>query len=193
MGILKRAADLGYTFRFIRLMVMDWKDWDAYKLGLIDENGKRNKNVKMDTDAKKSAYTPFIRLAANIKRLVAKLPGGGSKLGSFASALFLIKEKVGTKGLEKICEKFNIDVLDFLNEKNEWFLLEDKQLSPGVYRVSNPKLLNKTCDELVWSKDQVRIQDECFPIGDVFGVDVYEATHIKTNHKVYVTASELLR
>ena len=193
MGILKRAADIAYTFRFIRMLVMDWKDWDAYKLGLIDENGKRNKNVKMDTDAKKSAYTPFIRLAANIKRLIANVPGGGSKLGSFASALFLIKEKVGTKGLEKICEKLNIDVLDFLNEKNEWFLLEDKQLSPGVYRVSNPKLLNKTCDELVWSRDQVRIQDECFPVGDVFGVDVYEATHIKTNHKVYVTASELLR
>ena len=193
MGILKRAADLGYTFRFIRMMVMDWKDWDAYKEGIIDENGKRNRNVKLDTDAKKSAYTPFIRLAANIKRLIAKIPGGGSKLGSFASALFLIKEKVGTKGLEKICEKLNIDVLDFLNEKNEWFLLEDKQLSPGVYRVSNPKLLNKTCDELVWSKDQVRIQDECFPVGDVFGVDVYEATHIKTNQQVYVTASELIR
>ena len=193
MGILKRAADIAYTFRFIRMLVMDWKDWDAYKLGIIDENGKRDRNVKLDSDEKKSAYTTFIRLAANIKRLIANVPGGGSKLGSFASALFLIKEKVGTKGLEKICEKLNIDVLDFLNEKNEWFLLEDKQLSPGVYRVSNPKLLNKTCDELVWSRDQVRIQDECFPVGDVFGVDVYEATHIKTNHKVYVTASELLR
>ena len=193
MGLVKRAADLAYTFRFIRLMAMDWKNWDAYKLGIIDENGKRQRSVKLDNDEKKSAYTPFIRLAANLKRLVSNIPGGGSKLGSFASALFLIKEKVGTKGLEKICEKLNIDVLDFLNEKNEWFLLEDKQLSPGVYRVSNPKLLNKTCDELVWSRDQVRIQDECFPVGDVFGVDVYEATHIKTNHKVYVTASELLR
>ncbi len=93
MGILKRAADLGYTFRFIRMMVMNWKDWDAYKEGIIDENGKRNRNVKLDTDAKKSAYTPFIRLAANIKRLIANIPGGGSKLGSFASALYLIKEK----------------------------------------------------------------------------------------------------
>tara|TARA_Y100000816_G_scaffold102951_1_gene71765 strand:- start:643 stop:1170 length:528 start_codon:yes stop_codon:yes gene_type:complete len=175
------------------MMVMDWSSWDAYKLGIIDENGKRNKKVKLDTDEKKSAYTPFIRLAANIKRLVAKLPGGGSKLGSFASALFLIKEKVGTEGLEKICKELNVDVLDFLNEKNEWFLLEDKQLSPGVYKVSNAKLLNKTCDELVWPRDQVRIQDESFPVGDVFGVDVYEATHIKTNQKVYVTASELLR
>ena len=193
MGILKRAADLGYTFRFIRMMVMDWTSWDAYKLGIIDENGKRNKSVRLDDDEKKSAYTPFIRLAANIKRLVAKLPGGGSKLGSFASALYLIKEQVGQKGIEDICKKINVDVLDFLNEKNEWFLLDNKQLSPGIYRVTSPKLLNKTCDELVWPKDHVRIKEEFFPVGYVFGVDIYEATHVNTNRQIYVTASELLR
>ena len=195
MGILKRAADIAYTFRFIRMMVMDWKDWDAYKQGVIDENGKRNRNVKLDTDEKKSSYTPFIRLAANIKRLVAKLPGGGSKLGSFASALYLIKEKYNLKekNLKDICEKCDVEILDFLNEKNEWFLLEDKQLSPGIYRVANPKLLNKSCSEMVWPKDQVRINDECYPVGDVFGVDIYEATHIKTNQNIFITASELIR
>ena len=41
MGIVKRAADIAYTFRFIRMLVLDWKDWDAYKLGIIDEEGKR--------------------------------------------------------------------------------------------------------------------------------------------------------
>ena len=193
MGIVKRAADIAYTFRFIRMMVMDWKDWDAYKLGIIDEKGKRNRNVKLDSDEKKSAYTPFIRLAANIKRLVAKLPGGGSKLGSFASALYLIKEKVGTKGLEKICKELNVDVLDFLNEKNEWFLLEDKQLSPGVYRVSTAKLINESCDELVWPKDQIRIQNDCYPVGDVFGIDIYEAIHVRTNQPVYIAAGEIYR
>ena len=195
MGILKGAADTVYAFRFIRMMVMDWKSWDAYKEGIIDENGKRLKEVKLDTDSKRSAYTPFVRLVANIKRLVAKIPGGGSKLGSFASALFLIKEKanLSEKGLKTICGKCDIEVLDFLNENNEWFLLEDKQLSPGVYRVNNPKLLNKSCSELVWAKDQIRIKDDCYPVGDVFGVDVYEAVHIKTNQEVYVTASELIR
>lgn len=193
MGILKRAADITYTFRFIRMMAMDWKDWDAYKLGIIDEDGKRQRNVKLDNDEKKSAYTPFIRLAANLKRLVAKIPGGGSKLGSFASALFLIKEKVGQKGIENICEKCNIEVLDFLNEKNEWFVLDEKQLSPGIYRVKNAKLINESCAELVWPKDQVRIQDECYPIGDVFGVDIYEALHVNTNKQIYVTAGELIR
>ena len=195
MGIVKRAADIAYTFRFIRMLVLDWKDWDAYKQGIIDENGKRNKNVKLDTDEKKSAYTPFIRLAANIKRLVAKIPGGGSRLGSFASALFLIKEKYNLKekSLKDICEKCDIEILDFLNEKNEWFLLQDKQLSPGIYRVANPKLLNKTCSEMVWPKDQIRISEECFPVGDVFGVDIYKAVHMKTDQEVYVTASELIR
>ena len=193
MGILKGVADTVYAFRFIRMMVMDWKSWDAYKEGIIDENGKRDRNVKLDTDDKKSAYTPFVRLVANIKRLTAKLPGGGSKLGSFASALFLIKEKVGQKGIEDICKKCNIEVLDFLNEKNEWFLLDEKQLSPGIYRVKNAKLINESCAELVWPKDQVRIQDECYPIGDVFGVDIYEAIHVKTNQDVYITAGELIR
>ena len=193
MGILKRAADITYTFRFIRMMAMDWKDWDAYKLGIIDENGKRQRNVKLDNDEKKSAYTPFIRLAANLKRLVSAVPGGGSKLGSFASALFLIKEKVGDRGIKSICKEMNVEVLDFLNEKNEWFLLDEKQLSPGIYRVKNPKLLNGSCAEMVWPKDQIRVQDECFPIGDVFGIDIYEATHVNTDKQVYVATSELIR
>ena len=193
MGLIKRAADLAYTFRFIRMMAMDWKEWDAYKLGIIDENGKRLRDVKLDSDEKKSAYTPFIRLAANLKRLVSAVPGGGSKLGSFASALFLIKEKVGDKGIKSICEEMNVEVLDFLNEKNEWFLLDEKQLSPGIYKVTNPKLLNGSCAEMVWPKDQVRVQEECYPVGDVFGVDIYEATHVNTDKQVYVTASELIR
>ena len=195
MGILKRAADLGYTFRFIRMMVMDWKDWDAYKHGIIDEKGKRIRGVKLETPMQIASWTPFVRLAANIKRLTSKIPGGSTKLGSFAAALYLIKEKVGfeEKHLKDICEKCEVDILDFLNENNEWFLLDNKQLSPGMYRVNTHKLLNKTCDDLCWPKDQVRIEEESYPVGDVFGVDIYEATHVKTNQKIYITISELTR
>ena len=195
MGILKRAADLAYTFRFIRMLVLDWTSWDAYKEGIFDENGKRDKTVKIDTPEKKSAYTPFIRLCANIKRLVSKIPGGGSKLGSFAAALFLIKEKYGMKdeNLAQICERFNIDVLDILNESNEWFVLEDKQLSPGVYSISENKILNSTYDEFCNAKDKIRIEDDCYPVGDVFGLDIYEGVHMKTGQKIYLTISEIYK
>ena len=196
MGIVKRAADLAYTFRFIRLLVMDWKNWDAYKEGLIDEDGKRIKSVKMDTDAKKSSYTPFIRLAANIKRLISKIPGGGTKLGSFAAGLFLIKENYNLKDkdLKNILEKCGVDSLDFLAEaRMNWFVLEDKELIPGIYRVKESKILNRNFEEWVWPKDQIRIRENSYPVGDVFGIDVYEATHLKTNQKIYITTSEIYK
>lgn len=195
MGIVKRAADLAYTFRFIRMLVMDWTSWDAYKTGVIDENGKRIKSVKLDDDEKKSSYTPFIRLAANVKRLLSKIPGGSTKLGSFAAALFLIKEKynLSDKQLNKIIEECGIDPLDIMLESSEWFVLKDGMLSPGIYRLSEDKVLNGTYDDIVNTKDQVRIHDDCYPVGDVFGIDIYEAEHIRTRQKVYVAVNELVK
>ena len=195
MGLLKKAADTVYAFRFIRMLVLDWKDWDAYKEGIIDENGKRVKSVKIDNLEKSSVWTPFIRLCANIKRLVSKAPGGGSRLGSFAAALYLIKEKTGMtdKELKQICEKVGIEPLDFLNENSEWFVLEDRQLSHGVYRLRDSKVLNNTIEEMCNAKDQIRILENCYPVGDVFGVDIYEATHMRTNQKVYVTIREIYK
>mgnify|MGYP005634122467 CR=1 FL=1 len=195
MGLVKRAADLAYTFRFIRMLVLDWKDWDAYKLGIIDEQGKRQRNTKIDNDEKRSAYTPFIRLCANIKRLVANIPGGSSKLGSFASALYLIKEHYGLKdtNIKAINEKLGIDSLDVVLEGNSWFLLDDGSIGPGVYRIKEHKLIAKTCDEMVWAKDQIRIQENCIPIGDVFGIPIYEAVHMKTNQKIFITVNEIYK
>lgn len=195
MGLVKRAADLTYTFRFIRMIVLDWKEWDAYKLGIIDEKGKRQKGIKLDSDERKSAYTPFIRLCANIKRLVANIPGGSSKLGSFASALFLIKEKyeLNDTCLEKILSKAGVDRLDMMLERNEWFMLEDGSVSPGVYKVRENKLINRSCEEVVWAKDTVRVSEDAFPVGEVFGISIYEALHMKTNQKIYVSLSEIYR
>lgn len=193
--MIKGAIDLAYTFRFVRMLVLDWKSWDAYKLGIIDENGKRNKNEKLDTDEKKNAYTHFIRLCANIKRLLNKIPGGSSKLGSFASALYLVKEKysLSDNKLRKIMREAGFDTSDLLVEENQWFLLDDKQLSPGMYRVFNSKILNKTFEEIVLAKDQVRIEEDSYPVGDIFGIDIYEATHVKTNQKVFITISEIYK
>jgi len=195
MGIVKRAADLAFTFRFIRMLVLDWKSWDAYKLGIIDEDGKRIKGKSIQTDEEKSAYTPFIRLAANTKRLLSKVPGGSSKLGSFAAALFLIKEdqNLTDTQLEKILEEFGIDSMDILLEQSQWFVLNDKMLSPGIYRLNEDKVLNRTYDDIVNAKDQIRIHEDCYPVGDVFGIDIYEAEHIRTRKKVYISVNEIYK
>lgn len=195
MGIVKSAADLTYAFRFVRMLVMKWENWDAYKQGIIDKDGKRIKSKKVESPEDIASWTPFIRLCANIKRLLSKIPGGGTKLGSFAAALYLLKEKceISEKKLESILKEHDIDVTDFLKENTEWFVLEDRQLSPGVYRVQNHKILNSSYEEVVNPRDQVRIEENCYPVGTVFGIDIYEAKHIRTNQKIYLSASELIR
>ena len=195
MGIIKRGADLVYTFRFIRMMVMKWENWDAYKEGIIDENGKRIKSVKIDSDKKRDSWTPFVRLCANIKRLVAKLPFGSTKLGSFASALYLIKENgnLTDKSLNNILEKLELETLDFLSEDSQWFILEDGKLSKGIYEVNSHKIVNSTFEEIVTPKDKIRISDDCYPVDNIFGLNIYPATHLNSNQKIYVTTSELYR
>lgn len=194
MGIIKSAGDLVYTFRFLKLLVTPFNKTDAYSLGLIDENGKRIKSEKIDNSQKKSAYTPFIRLVFNIKRLLEKIPGGKSSVASYAAALYLIKEKysIDEKSLEKIIETTGHHQVDFLNEHSEWFVLENSRLSPGVYSIKYSKMVNSTCEELVRAKDKVRILNDGYPVGDIFGLHIYEATHINTKQKIYLTVEELL-
>jgi len=194
MSILKRGADMVYTFRFIRMLVLDWKSWDAYKEGLIDEKGKRLKDQPLDTAARKSAYTPFIRLCANIKRLLSKVPLVGTSLGSFAAALFLIKEKydLDDKHLEKIMEEFGFKPEDFLVENSQWFMLEDGTIAPGVYRIKTAKVCNRTLDEIILPKDQIKVNNGS-PVGDVFGINVYEATHVRTGQQCYISTNEIYK
>ena len=195
MSLLKTAGDLVYTFRFIRMLVLKWPEWDAYKQGIIDDNGKRIKSVKLDTQEKKNAWTPFIRLCANIKRLISKIPGGGSRLGGFVSALYLIKENgnLKDKDIQKILESVDINDLDFLSEENQWFMREDGTISPGVYQVEEYKLLNSSLEEMVFPKDKIRIKQDTQPVGKLFGIDVYTATHLRTNQQIYVTNREIYK
>ena len=46
MSILSRAGDLIYTFRFLKLLVTPFEKTNAYKLGVIDDKGKKIKEGK---------------------------------------------------------------------------------------------------------------------------------------------------
>ena len=46
MSILSRAADLGYAFRFLKLLTTPWEKLEAYKLGIVDKRGRNLKKAK---------------------------------------------------------------------------------------------------------------------------------------------------
>lgn len=197
MGILKSAADLVYTIRFLKLLVTPFDKTEAFKAGIIDADGNKNKefnqNSMDDRDAYRSHYTPFHRLVFNLKRIMAKVPGGQSVVARYGAALALIREhgELSDKNLNKIHAETGIDVLDCLAEESKWFMLEGNELSPGVYKMKNETITTK-CEEIVKKGDQIRIV-ETHPFDEVLGLQVYEAVHLKSNQKVYITTAEITK
>lgn len=98
MGILKSAADLVYTIRFLKLLVTPFEKMGAYGAGIIDKDGKKNPDFNTlktdDREAYRTHYTPFIRLVINLKRLMAKVPGGQSVITVMARHLHSLKNMV---------------------------------------------------------------------------------------------------
>lgn len=69
----KTVADSLYALRFIRLMQKSFEEWEAYRVGVIDNNGNLLKRPK--TDEEKKAYTPFHASIRSLKRTMATIPG----------------------------------------------------------------------------------------------------------------------
>ena len=86
-------TDLFLVYQFIRRLATPFKEWDAYKLGIIDERGnvlRKRKTLKLAKE--RSAFGIFDVMILNLKKLLEKVPGGQSRIASYAAALYLIRE-----------------------------------------------------------------------------------------------------
>ena len=123
-----KFGDLLLAYNFIKRLVTPFDETDAFKLGIIDERGKK---IKDPENAKEElAFSTFNRLIFNIKKIVERLPGGKSKLASYGAALFLIKESANPKDHytdEEIMQALeeNMDYLAKHDKKTLKSLLED--------------------------------------------------------------------
>jgi hypothetical protein len=195
MSLANRAGDLYYTFRFLKMLTTPFDQTEAFKLGIIDEKGQRIKSKAVKTSEEKDAYTTFHRLVFNIKKLLERLPGGGSRLASYAAGLFLIKEKYGLSdnSIKKILDRSGLETLDFISEQSGWYILENKELAQGVYKLREDKLEVLQCQDVARAGDTIRVKEGCTPIGNLFGLDIYMVEHINSRQSLYVTVGEIYR
>lgn len=88
------VVDLFLVYSFIRKLVTPFEKWDAYEEGIIDEKGNILISRKdYSKNAQKKAFGIFDQMVLNVKKLLGKLPGGQTKLASYAAALWLIREE----------------------------------------------------------------------------------------------------
>ena len=194
MSLLSIGADAIYTFRFLKLLVTPFNKTEAFKLGIIDKDGKRT-DKKIENSKERSTFTTFHRLVFNLKKLIGTAPGGKTRLASYASALFLLKEhaNLSDASIEKILAELDMEAIDLMEEHNDWFIIEGDTMSHGIYRLRDGnKMLKDTMTESANKNDQVRVVNGK-PVGDLFGINIYEATHIKTGKSLYITTAEVLK
>ena len=165
MGILSRAADLGYAFRFLKLLTTKWEKLEAYKLGIIDKRGRNLKKAKeLKTPEEKSAYTIFHRLVFNVKRLIQLVPGGKSTIGSYAAALFLIKEHTGMseKKIEEVLKEALEGNLEDPITESSWFIKEG-YLNPGIYILTKDIVSMNTGEPIALKNSKVQVDNFTSP------------------------------
>jgi len=203
-----RAIDLFVTYRFIKLLVTPFEKTDAYKLGIIDENGNRimpppkggvrqTKPTPLRTTDEKNAYTILHKLVFNIKKIFAKVPGLRTKLGTYAAALFLLKDTfkesvddpdVFEKEFMKYLKENKIEVDREISEEVIGF---GEVLPKGEYVLKND-ILNKEEEELTAKKgDKVVAFDDEPPIDTILGVEIFPVVHMKTQEKIYVSLEDI--
>ena len=94
MGILAGIGNIYFVYQFLKKLVTPFEKTKAFELGIIDEKGKILKRRRdLEGDEEKSAYNLSDTLIWNIKKLMGKIPGGKSRIASYAAALYLIKEQ----------------------------------------------------------------------------------------------------
>jgi len=141
---MNRLVNAYVIHQFIKLLVQPFEKTKAYKLGIIDKDGKYLKKQKdLKTGEEKLASNIFTRLAWNIKKLLQKLPFGKTKLASIGTALYLIREEVEKVGVDGelfeevfcsyILREYNIDFKkELLNERYQELNLNRGESNNGV-------------------------------------------------------------
>ena len=198
-----RAIDLFVTYRFIKLLVTPFEKTEAFKLGIIDEKGKRalepgtNKPTTLRTTEERNAYTVLHKLVFNIKKIFNKVPGLRTKLGTYAAALFLLKDTfkesvddpdVFEKEFMKYLKEQGYEIDNTVSEEVIGF---GEVLPKGEYTLAND-ILSKEEEELTARKgDKVIVYKDEAPIDSILGVDIFPVVHLKTKEEIYVGLEDL--
>jgi hypothetical protein len=161
MSIFTQGKDLYFLYSFLKRLTTPFNETKAFELGIIDENGKvLRKRRTLSTQEEKDSYTLMDTMIFNMKKIMAKVPFGKSKLFSYAASLFLLKEQK-TKYSYLINEsKLEDDLLLFCDslteeEKNEIDLIIKSKGKSDLSKDEKQKEKEQEKDDEIKKSDDV--------------------------------------
>ena len=108
------AVDLFVVYQFIKRIATPFAKWEGYKTGVIDERGNILIKPRDRDQQQKNSFKTFDVMVLKLKRLLEKIPGGKTRIASYAAALWLIKEDWETRSEEEILAEDNSSYIEYL-------------------------------------------------------------------------------
>ena len=160
-------VDTYLAYKFIKMLATPWKKMDAYKMGIIDAKGKRIRSEKADDAVRKagSKYTNIHKVIINIKRLVSMVPGGKTRLGGAAAAIWLLREEAKQMNVENE----NIIEETFL----EWLKDNDSELDDGMNESFGKVNLVVTKGDYILNGEKVTVKENTESFDSILGVPLF--------------------
>ena len=191
-----RAIDLLITYRVIKMLVTPFEKTDAYKYGIIDKNGKvLRKNKTLTVAKEKDSYTILHRFVFNLKRLINLIPGGKSKLGTYAAALgLLLKEEkeINAVELEKVLYK-HLRENDLINFDDDLREEVDFDFLPKGRFIIIDDLEDLNGEKTANVGDVVYTTENQKPFDNYFGVNLYHVINEDTQKQIIVSEDNVER
>ena len=193
-----QAIDLFVAYRFLRILTTPWEDQEAYKLGIIDKDGKllRKRNT-LKTAAEKKSFTLLHRLIFNLKRILHKIPLVRSKIGTYATALYLLKQHFAGQvededTIEKAFSGWLVDNGYLTKEELEESVIGiGATLPKGRYKLTQDIFAGNEGDIKGKKGDTVVAFADTPPTGSVIGQDIFVVIHQKSKEEIYVSLEDL--
>lgn len=113
------------AYQFIKKLTTPYIQMPAYKFNLIDERGNFLKSRNKMTTQEKNILGYFDVMIINLKKWIALIPGGASRLGTIAAAMLLLRTKTIHESVEP--EDIDIEALEeeFFSLVEQLQLMED--------------------------------------------------------------------
>lgn len=95
---MSRFVDAVITYRILRKLTTPFDETDAYRLGIIDAQGRVLKKWNdLNSVEERDAYTILDRMIFRLKRIINKVPIENRRISSYAAALSLVREHQADK------------------------------------------------------------------------------------------------
>ena len=193
-----RAIDLFVAYRFLRILTTPWEEQPAYEHGIIDKNGKRLRKSNELTDSdEKASFTLLHRLIFNLKRILHKIPGVKTKLGTYATALFLLKQHFADQveeedTIEATFKKWLLDN-EYVTEAelHEEVIGLGDVLPKGSYKILVDIVPNEDYPGSAKKGDIVVAFSDTAPTDAVMGQNIFTVIHQKSKEEIYVSLEDI--